>query len=271
MKSLSHILPLVALSATALLHAAPDNFTWPHGTGAAVCLTYDDSLASQLDIAYPQLQAAGLKGTFFLQANGNTMADRIDEWRQVAADGHELASHSLFHPCRKGTPGRDWVADERDLDHYTIDRVRSELEITDTLLRAIDSQTTRTFAYPCGDTVADNGSQSLFPVVEDLYIASRGVSSNLPSMQDLKFNNTPAYDLSNKDLPTVIAYLEDCYEKGTVAIFLNHGVGGDYLVTDTQLHQDLLDYLVDHQDRFWVDTFKNVMIHTQSEFDRLGW
>ncbi len=268
---LIHPLSILALTVTTTLFSADDTVKWPNGAGAAVCLTYDDSLASQLDIAYPQLQAAGLKGTFFLQANGNTMADRIDEWRQVAADGHELGSHSLFHPCRKGVPGRDWVADERDLDHYTIDRVRSELEITDTLLHAIDGQTTRTFAYPCGDIVADNGSQSLFPVVEDLYIASRGVSSNLPSLQDLKFNNTPAYDLSDKDLSQVIAYLEDCYEKGSIAIFLNHGVGGDYLVTSAELHQGILDYLVANQDRFWVDTFQNVMTHTRSEFDRLGW
>ncbi len=115
---LIHSLPILAL--TSSLFSADDAVQWPNGAGAAVCLTYDDSLASQLDIAYPQLQAAGLKGTFFLQGNRNTMADRIDDWRQVAASGHELGSHSLFHPCRKNKPGRDWVDDEGNLDSYSI-------------------------------------------------------------------------------------------------------------------------------------------------------
>ncbi len=143
--------------------------------------------------------------------------------------------------------------------------------MTNTLLHAIDGKTTRTFAYPCGDILADNGSQSFFPVVEDLYIASRGVNPDLPSMQDFNFNNTPAFIPAGKDISDCIAYLEDCYAKGTVAIFLNHGVGGDYLVTPADLHQQILDYLVANQDRFWVDTFKNVMTHTRVEFDRLGW
>ena len=41
---------------------------WPHGAKAAVCLTYDDALDGHLDVAIPQLDAAGLKGTFFARA-----------------------------------------------------------------------------------------------------------------------------------------------------------------------------------------------------------
>ncbi|MDQ8201388.1 polysaccharide deacetylase family protein [Pelagicoccus sp. SDUM812003] len=266
-------LVFAALSIGYALCAAADtnSFRWPNEKGAAVCLTYDDSLASQLDVAYPQLEEAGLKGTFFLQGNGRTMNDRLDDWRDVASAGHELASHSLFHPCRKALPGRDWVAANRDLDQYSLDRVRSELEITNTLLHAIDGQSTRTFAYPCGDTAAEHGESSFLPIADDLFVASRGVYSNLGSIRDLDFNNTPGFDPSGKDLSASIAYLEDCYEKGTVAVFLMHGVGGDYLVTDAELHQALLDYLVENQDRFWIDTFKNVMTHAHAEFQRLGW
>lgn len=265
------ILALLALLFAPSIVPAETGFQWPHGAQAAVCLTYDDSLPSQLDIAFPQLQAAGLKGTFFLQAKADTMENRLSEWRAVAAAGHELASHSLVHPCRQGLPGRDWVSDERNLDHYTIERVRSELQLTNTLLNAIDGKTTRTFAYPCGDTAVANGSHSFLPVTQELYLASRGVSPQLQSMRELDFNNTPAFDLSSHDFAQTIAYLEDCYENGTVAILLNHGVGGDYLVTDSQLHQEILDYLAANQDRFWIDTFQNVMTHTHAEFTRLGW
>ena len=51
---------------------------WPDGKQAAVVLTYDDALTSQLDIAIPALDAAGLKGTFFLSG---LRADQVGRWR----------------------------------------------------------------------------------------------------------------------------------------------------------------------------------------------
>ncbi len=46
--------------------AAPPPFAYPNGAKGAVSLTYDDGLTSQLDHAVPQLDARGLKATFFL-------------------------------------------------------------------------------------------------------------------------------------------------------------------------------------------------------------
>ncbi len=73
---------------------------WPGGAKAAVVLTYDDALPSQLDHAVPALDAAGLKGTFFL---ANVRAQDVARWRAVARDGHELGqSYDLPSlPCRR--------------------------------------------------------------------------------------------------------------------------------------------------------------------------
>mgnify|MGYP001356232079 FL=1 len=35
-------------------------FTWPNGAKTAICLTYDDGLDSQLDIAIPDLENENL-------------------------------------------------------------------------------------------------------------------------------------------------------------------------------------------------------------------
>lgn len=51
---------------------------WPNGAKAAVVLTYDDALESQLDHAVPALDAAGFKATFFLA--GVKLAD-VERWR----------------------------------------------------------------------------------------------------------------------------------------------------------------------------------------------
>ena len=56
---------------------------WPGGRQAAVVLTYDDALPSDLDIAIPALDAAGLKGTFFLIGSALVPA-QIERWRAAA-------------------------------------------------------------------------------------------------------------------------------------------------------------------------------------------
>lgn len=57
---------------------------WPNGASAAVSLTYDDGKESHLDFAIPDLEAAGLRATFFLTPGWNRLADRAAEWRRVA-------------------------------------------------------------------------------------------------------------------------------------------------------------------------------------------
>ena len=91
-------LGLGALAAQAQAQA-DTRFAWPEGKSAAIVLTYDDAMSSQLDVAVPQLAAAGFKGTFFL--SGGMAPDYMRRWRAAQRAGHELGNHSLFHPCPK--------------------------------------------------------------------------------------------------------------------------------------------------------------------------
>ena len=71
---------------------APAQMTWPRGKAAAIVLTYDDALHSQLDVAVPQLAKARIRATFFL--DGDITPDDMLRWRAVARAGHELGNHS---------------------------------------------------------------------------------------------------------------------------------------------------------------------------------
>jgi peptidoglycan-N-acetylglucosamine deacetylase len=44
---------------------AQTSIKWPYGAKAAICLTYDDGMDTQLSNAIPQLDSFGFKGTFF--------------------------------------------------------------------------------------------------------------------------------------------------------------------------------------------------------------
>jgi len=69
---------------------------WPDGQRAAVSLTYDDGLDSQLDHVAPALDRFGFKATFFLTCEN--MEERVRGWEALAGRGHEIGDHTFHHP-----------------------------------------------------------------------------------------------------------------------------------------------------------------------------
>ena len=120
---------------------------WPSGKRAAVVLTYDDTLVSQLDIAIPALDAVGLKGTFFLIGSKIT-PDQIARWRAAAAEGHELGNHTIRHACPQANypPAKKIDTSET----YDVDTMLTEIRTMNTMLTAIDGKQQHSYATPCG-------------------------------------------------------------------------------------------------------------------------
>src|SRR5690606_39190263 len=107
----------VAVTVPSGFAAEKKTFTWPNGAKAAVNLAYDDALNSQLDNAIPARDKYQLIGSFYLTLASDTIDKRLEDWRAVAANGHELANHAIFHQGPGGIPGREsWVVPHRDLD-----------------------------------------------------------------------------------------------------------------------------------------------------------
>jgi peptidoglycan/xylan/chitin deacetylase (PgdA/CDA1 family) len=115
--------------------AQPDR-VWPNGARAAVSLTYDDALNSQLDNAVPELKRLGMKATFFLTENN--VHWRLADWEMLAREGHEVANHTMTHPCALGGYSAGRLADAE------IDRMEGYLDTH------FGADRERTFAYPCG-------------------------------------------------------------------------------------------------------------------------
>jgi peptidoglycan/xylan/chitin deacetylase (PgdA/CDA1 family) len=68
--------------------------------GGFYCLTFDDGLASDYDVAFPVLRELGLRATFFVVP---TLVDTPGyvtwaQLREMVAAGMEIGSHSLTHP-----------------------------------------------------------------------------------------------------------------------------------------------------------------------------
>jgi peptidoglycan-N-acetylglucosamine deacetylase len=57
----------------------------------------------------------------------------------------------------------------------------------------------------------------------------------------------------------LIACVEEAKTKGTIAVFMFHSVGGGYLNVGAKEHRELLQYLNDHRNEFYLATFAEVM------------
>ena len=130
---------LFCLMLAPLVGASQNELPW-NGKKCAVVLTYDDALNVHLDNVVPVLDSLGLRGTFYLSGYFPGFRNRVDDWRAAGKSGHELANHSLFHPCIGNTPGRGWVKPDYDLSTYTTQRLVDELRMTNTLLESLDGK-----------------------------------------------------------------------------------------------------------------------------------
>ena len=98
----SRLLLFAAFPALAGAQNPPPTVTvarWPGDRLAAISLTFDDGINSDLDFAGPILKKHHLHGTFFVTTGMGPWQKRKSEWKQLALDGNEIANHTVHHPC----------------------------------------------------------------------------------------------------------------------------------------------------------------------------
>lgn len=246
---------LVLCLACATAHA---QFSWPPGKTAAIVLTYDDALPSQLDVAVPQLDAARFKGTFFL--DGDITAAEQRRWRAVQRAGHELGNHSYFHPCPRALlPDRP----QHYTENYDVPRMLAEIKSMNDVLNGIDGARPRTYGVPCSQMLVGgvDYTEALRGSGLVLYARTGGdqFRSVMTGAKDLDPFQVPSWGpVDSPDGPHLVAYVMRVREARGLGVIQFHGVGGDYLEVSQRAHRELLQYLTRHPE-IWVDTFQNVM------------
>ena len=217
----------------------------------AVVLTYDDALNVHLDHVIPSLDSLNLKGTFYLSGYFPGFKNRIEEWRKAASDGHEMANHTMFHPCIGQMAGREFVKPDYDLNNYTIQRIEDEIKMNNVLLATLDGKTKRTFAYPCGDMTA--GGVSYVDEIKDDFVAARGVQGMIMQKSNIDMYNIGSYMINGKSGDEMIALVKDAMKQNGLLVFLFHGVGGEHgLNVALKDHSQLLHFLKQNEKDIWV-------------------
>jgi len=221
-------------------------------------LTYDDSLVSQLDIAAPQLESEGFRGTFFL--NGTFAPAAVLRWRRLSLAGHELGNHSVFHPCPRASFKME---PQYNSEGYSLASMLREIGAMNTTLFAIDGKQARTYSVPCSISLAGgiDYTDALRASGMIRYVRTGVPSGAVVSDQAM----LDPFRVPSRSFPEsataedLIAYVKDVQRSGGMGVFMFHGVGGDYLQVSSQAHLGLLRYLKEHQSEIWVAPFQQVM------------
>jgi oligosaccharide reducing-end xylanase len=236
-------------AAPAISHARTTNekyevATWFGFREAALTYTFDDGCANQFAIGIPLFDEFGYKVTLFPVINWT--GDKWDKLQSAAANGHEVASHTVSHPVLARIPV--------DKQQQELENARLEID------KKIPAAKCLTIAYP--NCVA--GDLSL---VAKNYIAARNCQNFIegPTPKDFlnissiacgsQSNMKTAADLNNK--------ITDALSSNGWLIYLFHGIdndGGYSPIPSNELRQNL-EYVKKMDAKIWVATFLNVSLY----------
>ena len=220
------------------------------GKKCAIVITYDDAIQQHLDNAIPVLDSLGLKATFYLTAFSNSMQARLNDWKKLAVNGHELGNHTLFHPC-VGGKGREWVKPEYDMSKYTVQQMINEIRMTNLFLRALDGKTKRTFAFTCGDMKI--GDSLFINAMKQDFVAARAVRNEMHKINEIDLYNVDCYMVYNHSFEQMKAWVDQAIQTNSLLVILFHGVGGgntlDVAIPD---HREFLKYLKKNEKDIWI-------------------
>jgi peptidoglycan-N-acetylglucosamine deacetylase len=240
-----------------------NSFRWPDGKKAAVSLSFDDARLSQVDVGLALFKKEGVKVTFFVQPDG--VEKRLSGWKQAVADGHEIANHSLTHPCT----GNYSFSRQNALENYDLTMMAQQLDGANDQIYKLLGVKPRTFAYPCGQKFVGRGTEvkSYVPLVANRFLAGRGYldeSPNDPLVCDLAQTMGTGFD--DLDFAQMKKIVDEAVQEGRWVIFVGHEIGDHaYQTTNTKALEALCEYLKNPATGAWLTTVEEVANYIEKQ------
>jgi peptidoglycan/xylan/chitin deacetylase (PgdA/CDA1 family) len=238
-------------------------FHWPAGKRVAASLSFDDARLSQIDTGLGVLNPTGVKATFFVLPEG--VRKRLEGWKRAVASGHEIASHSLNHPCSGNFP---WSF-HNALENYTLEQMSQQLDEANVEMQQLLGVHMVTFAYPCGNKFVGRGRQvkSYVPLIAEKFLVGRGYYDeyfNDPAFCDLAQAGGTVFD--DTDYIQMVKLIDQAAKQGAWVIFVGHEIGEKgFQVTDATALAALCRYMQDPANGIWVDTVEKIGRYVQQQ------
>jgi peptidoglycan/xylan/chitin deacetylase (PgdA/CDA1 family) len=233
-----------------LSYAQQQTFKWPEGKKAAISLSFDDGRASQVKGGTALLDQFGVKATFYVVPNA--VRQNLNDWKKAVASGHEIANHSLKHPCSGNFP---W-ARPTALEEYSLQQMHDELAQANKEIRELLGVECTEFAYPCGQTFVGRGKEtkSYVPVIASSFSSGRlwlSEAPNDPTYCD--FAQLTGVESDGKDFEELLPVIESAVKNGQWLVLAGHEMNeSGQQTTRLSMLKALLEYVQDPAKGVWI-------------------
>jgi beta-glucosidase len=231
-------------------------FHWPEGKKMGLSLSFDDARPTQIENGIPLLDKYGVKATFYVSPDA--MPGKLEDWKKVAKNGHDIGNHSVFHPC---TGNFLWTR-PFELEDYTLDRMYTELDSANRIIKDMLGVVSVSFGYPCGQKFVGRGTttKSYVPLISAMFETGRGWRDEGP--------NDPAYcdmaqlsgmELDGKSFDEIKKLIDSAKVNGSWLILVGHDITNG--VEQTSLLstiEAICKYAMDPSNGIWIDNVHNI-------------
>lgn len=230
----------------------------PTESRCIVSLTYDDALPCHFESIAPLLEEHDLRGTFYVPC-GTSFFTHAESWREVAAQGHELGNHTLFHPCHD----QSWLDEAYNLRNYTARRWSDEVRLANDILCLVDGRSVRSFGNTCHHNAIGSGdtASTVDKLAPEHFVAARGEHTGKPvDLKKINWFNLGTRGADGATFDQLRMEIERMRARGGWLILTMHGVGprDHKLHIDEDEHTRLIEWLADHQETIWTATVRAV-------------
>ncbi len=232
------------------LFAQAKNFHWPDGKTMGLSFTWDDARESQPTIGLQILDKYGVKATFYVLPLA--VEKQLEGWKKVVKSGHEIANHSLNHPCS----GNFLWARKNALEDYSISKMEVELLAANTKVKSLLGVEMTEFAYPCGQTFVgrEQKTESYVPVISKNFHSGRtwlDEAPNDPSYCDLA--QLTGMEMDGKSFEEILKLIESARKTKSWLVLAGHEINKNGpQTTKTEMLEKLFKYLKTSGKDIWV-------------------
>ncbi|MEP7279897.1 MAG: polysaccharide deacetylase family protein [Bacteroidota bacterium] len=262
MKSKKIVLLLAAVAMSAILFS--QNYTvkyrvtpWLNNKDAAVSLTLDDWMSSQINNAIPMLMQKKFSATFFVKTNKIT---NWDDLVKACDNGFEIANHTQTHPS---------------LPTLNDAQIKEEVGGARKLIGLNNkNRFPVTFAYPGGGVgKVINSEQNIHSILLNYCIGARDVGSspypfNLEFWGPQPFTNDNYFKIGSQiindfgpDIQEFNSILDAAILHHGWYVTCYHGIGGEWISTSINNFEAQLNALEQKKGRLWITTFKEAFCY----------
>jgi peptidoglycan-N-acetylglucosamine deacetylase len=251
------------LSGVVMAQQPRPSFKWPDGKRVALSLTFDDARTSQVEGGTALLDKHNVKATFYVVPSA--VEKKLDGWKKAVASGHEIANHSLNHPCS----GNFAWSRSKALETYSSDQMQRELSDANRRIKELLGVMPESFAYPCGQKFVGRGvdTRSYVPIAARLFVTARGWLDEAPNDPTyVDFAQLTGIESDGKDFEQILPILENARKDGLWVVLAGHEMNtSGNQTTRLAMLEKLCAYANDPANGIWIAPVGTIAKYVQGQ------